>query len=60
MAGYRKAFVASVGAIAIILSQVFGVVVPGGAEDAAISVFDSVVVLLTTFGVYRVPNEPLP
>ncbi len=57
LAKYRKAVVAGVTAVAIVLSQVAGVTVADGVPDAVIAVFDSVVVLLGALGVRQVPNE---
>lgn len=52
---YRKAVVAVVGAIAIILPAV-GVTVGPDVDEAVVRLYDAVVALLTAVGVYQVSN----
>lgn len=58
MARYRKLFVASVGLIVLVLSDLLGVELGPEAEGSAVSLFDALVVFLTAIGVERVPNAP--
>lgn len=58
-ASYRKLIVALVGAGVIIATQL-GLAVPDVLDDDVIAIGDSVISLLTAYGVFRVPNAPLP
>jgi hypothetical protein len=58
IAQYRKLAVASVGFALLLVSNIAGVEVGPEDSDAAVSIIDGVIALCTTFGVFRVPNEP--
>lgn len=55
-ARYRKAVVAFSGAAVVVVANVFNVVVDPGVSDAAVQLFDALVVVATAFGVKQVPN----
>jgi hypothetical protein len=56
LAKYRKLVVAGSG-FAVLLLGSFGLDTAAGADDQIVQLYDAVVSLLTTFGVYRVPNK---
>lgn len=53
MAKYRKAIVAGIGIVALLVPQV------AGAEGDLTLVVDGVIGVLTAFGVFQVPNKPV-
>lgn len=57
LAQVRKLFVALIGAGTIIAAEFLGDQA-FGLNDDLVSIFDSVVALLTAFGVFQVPNAP--
>lgn len=54
MERYRKAFVALAGVVALFVPELVGF------EDSVGTLFDTVISLLTAFGVFAVPNAPAP
>lgn len=56
LAKYRKALVTGTGA-AVIIAGTFGLDTVAGADDQIVQLYDAVVGLLTTFGVYKLPNK---
>jgi uncharacterized membrane protein len=55
---YRKFLVAGLGAALIVASQIAGVTVAEDVDDNVLRIFDSVVAILTAFGVKRASNDP--
>jgi len=65
LAPYRKLIVAGIGMVAMVIFQWTGAPVPPGTEeqtvellDQVIAMVDKVIVVLTLWGIYKVPNAP--
>lgn len=56
LAKYRKLVVAGAG-FAVLLAGSFGLDTAVGTDDQIVQAFDLLVALLTSFGVYKVPNK---
>ena len=57
LAKYRKALVAVIGVLALVVPDLFSTVTQSQAETLVSDLYLAVVGILTAYGVFRVPNE---